>query len=112
MRASKRSVVTVLSQLWRALRTVTSSPHRSTVNPTDADALRGRVAALETHVKALYDHVQLLERDETRRAAEHATMVDQLDRLYKRVSARISRSHGGDEPNGETPLSLRRRLGR
>lgn len=103
----------MLSTLWRALRTVTSSPHRSTVHPSEADALRSRVTALETHVKALYDHVALLEREETRRAAEHATMVDQLDRLYKRITARIARTYGGDlEPNGESPLSLKRRLGR
>lgn len=81
-----------------------------------------RVAALETHVQALYDHarqlgseLQTLRQDEARRAAEHSAMVDQLTRLYKRVSARIVRdaeASNGHAPSDDTTGALRRRLGR
>lgn len=72
-----------------------------------------RLAALETHTKVLYERLQDIERTEATRAAEHAAMVDQLDRLYKRISARISRgavTQGSD--NGESTLALRQRLKR
>lgn len=80
----------------------------------------GRTKALETHVSALYDHVhqitrelQTLRQDEARRAAEHSAMVDQLTRLYKRVSARIVReAESAPQRNGETDLDFRRRIGR
>lgn len=79
--------------------------------------LNARLTAVETHIKALYDHsaetareLQQLRRDEARRAAEHATMVDALDRLYKRVSARIARQD--DKAEEESTYDLRKRLGR
>ena len=80
-----------------------------------------RVVALETHVQALYDHcrqlsseLQQLRQDEARRAAEHSAMVDQLTRLYKRVSARIVRDAEA-QANGHTTDDTgawRRRLGK
>lgn len=84
---------------------------------------QARLQALETHIKALYDEAQQQRRqltlfadDEARRAAEHATMVDQLSRLYRRVSARIAREGQSPAPNGAHPeesvMELRRRLGR
>lgn len=99
--------------------------------PTEPATL-ARVEALETHSRALYDEtrelrdelrgltreLQQLRQDEARRAAEHATMVDQLSRLYKRVSMRIEREAAAqlDLPNGahreESVAELRRRLGR
>lgn len=106
------------STLRRALRTL--FPGRSTAHPIPRED-EARVAALETHTKALYDHVreltrelQQLRQDEARRAAEHATMVDQLTRLYKRVSARIAREEAVTHPSdtGESVLALRSRLGR
>lgn len=80
-----------------------------------------RTSALETHVQALYDHcreltreLQQLRQDEARRAAEHSAMVDQLTRLYKRVSARIVRD--AEASNGHTQAddtgAWRRRLGK
>lgn len=91
----------------------------------------GRTAALETHVRALYDHVEQLRRDahalerghqqlrqdEARRAAEHAAMVDQLNRLYRRMAARIAREaeHPLTPPSdsdGESVAAFKRRLGR
>lgn len=91
-------------------------------SPADAGKPEGqaaRLAAIETHIKALYDHarenahgLQQLRQDEARRAAEHATMVDQLSRLYKRVSARIMREPNGTEPDPLSTGELRRRLGR
>lgn len=40
-------------------------------------------------------------------------MIDQLDRLYKRMSARIARENGSRAADaGESPLALRQRLGR
>jgi hypothetical protein len=81
-----------------------------------------RVLTLETHVKVLYDLVkenarelQQLRQGEALRAAEHATMVDQLTRLYKRQAARIARSEGnGGAPaqQEESVMDFRRRLGR
>lgn len=89
--------------------------------PTRDDA---RLRALDTHVQALYDHVhqltrelQTLRQDEARRAAEHSTMVDQLTRLYKRVSARILRDAEGNgvthpSDSDDSTGAWRRRLGR
>lgn len=102
----------VLGILRRVLATVPSNPTTLAVASShEVDALARRVLALETHVKALYDHIKLLESDEVKRAAEHATMVDQLSRLYKRVSARIARADV-TAPEGESVLNLRQRLGR
>ncbi len=59
--------------------------------------------------------IEKLERAEATRAAEHAAMVDQLDRLYKRVSARIARADRVDREEPaleESVLSLKQRLQR
>lgn len=72
-----------------------------------------RLVALETHTKVIYERLEELERAETTRAAEHAAMCDQLDRLYKRVSARMSRAVAqGSDSHGESTLALRHRLNR
>jgi len=71
----------------------------------------------------LRGRVEALERSEHIRAAEHADMVDRLDRLYKRISARIARDttpEAGTNPRpdlgtrapGESVLELRKKLGR
>jgi len=72
------------------------------------DPVLARVTALETHVKALYDHISLLEREHTVRLAEHAAMMDQLNRLYKRMAQRVAREPASAEE--ESPLALRERL--
>lgn len=102
----------MLATARRVLRTLTSTPNTDNgAHIPDAEAVRRRVEALETHVKALYDHVTELRREEAQRAAEHATMVDQLTRLYKRVSARIARE---PQPEATQPfesvLDMRRRI--
>lgn len=105
----------VLSRL-RAL--AGASETRPQHQPPRDDA---RLVALETHVQALYDHarentreLQQLRQDEARRAAEHSAMVDQLTRLYKRVSARIVRDAEASNGHSDTDTTgaLRRRLGR
>lgn len=64
-----------------------------------------------------------LERAEIERAAEHAAMIDRLERLYKRVSVRIAREGAGTLPESgssivgqpestESPLDMRQRLRR
>jgi hypothetical protein len=102
--------------------------------PSDSPATEARLVALEQHARSLYDHaaeqrrelrelvseLQQLRQDEARRAAEHATMVDQLTRLYKRVSSRIARegqtaaaaAENGHTQSEESVMELRRRLGR
>lgn len=70
---------------------------------------------------ALQTRVDLLERAEVVRSAEHAAMVDRLERLYKRVSVRIAREAGPTPTStaivdpgtssGESVLSMRKRLG-
>ena len=72
------------------------------------DPSLARLTALETHVKALYDHIALLEREHTVRLAEHAAMMDQLNRLYKRMAQRVAREAPASEE--ESPLALRERL--
>lgn len=75
------------------------------------------------HVDDIFPRLERLERAELERAAEHAAMVDRLDRLYKRISARIARAPSPEDapestnvppvrsrPSGESPLSLRHRL--
>lgn len=82
-------------------------------NPTGETP--ARVQALETHTRVLYERITDLERAEMVRAAEHAAMVDKLDRIYKRITARIAyAAQHPNEPasNGESPLALRNRLGR
>lgn len=102
--------------------------------PSDSPETVARIVALEAHARALYDEaaqsrrelrellgeLQQLRQDEARRAAEHATMVDQLTRLYKRVSSRIARegqtaaaaAENGHTHSEESVMELRRRLGR
>lgn len=58
------------------------------------------------------DRVMALEKAEALRAAEHAQMVDRLERLYKRITARIARDAEPPSETTESPLSLRRRLQR
>jgi hypothetical protein len=66
--------------------------------------VRARLAALETRVHTLAAQ-------EAARAGEHAAMVDRLDRLYKRISARMVRENNGATPAPEeSPLALRQRL--
>jgi len=59
----------------------------------------------------LAERLATVERNEALRAAEHATAVDQLSRLYKRLSAREWRAANGAKAE-ESPLDLRRRLGK
>lgn len=87
---------------------------------TNTQGDEARTSALETHVQALYDHcreltreLQQLRQDEARRAAEHSAMVDQLTRLYKRVSARIVRdAEAGNGATNDDTGAWRRRLGK
>jgi hypothetical protein len=55
--------------------------------------------------------VKRLKSERVEREAEHAAQLDRLSRLYKRVSQRIAAEATTDEPR-ESPLELRRRLGR
>ena len=89
-----------------------------------------KLSALETHVRVLIEEsatqraelreltreLQQLRQDELRRSAEHTGVVDQLNRLYRRMSARVAREaeqnardHTNDE---ESVAALRKRLGR
>ena len=77
---------------------------RRFITPTDE-----RVTALETHVRVVYERLRELESAEAARAAEHAVMVDKLDRLFKRISARITRAQANGAPD-ESPLAMRQRL--
>jgi hypothetical protein len=86
------------------------------------DRAIARLAAIETHIKALYDglkenahELQELRRNEATRAAEHAAALDAITRVYKRLSARISRENEPpltEEAVEESVLDMRRRLGR
>lgn len=61
-------------------------------------------------VSALEARMTALEQREALRSAEHVAMVQQLDRIAKRMAARLTRD---DEPkSGESVASLRSRLGR
>lgn len=98
------TVLVVLRTLARALLgRSTRPPSRDTATSHVFEAdLRRRVSVLEEEIREL-------KHSEITRAAEHSAMVDQLDRLYKRVSARIARSAPSDTPE-ESPLALRNRL--
>jgi hypothetical protein len=65
-------------------------------------------AALLARVAALEDTLHQLHRSEAIRSAEHAAMVDKLDRLYKRVAARVARGENG--ATDESTLAMRNRL--
>lgn len=106
----------MIRTLLSALRTLNGTPpSRSTAHPTVPDA----------SAQALLARLEAVEKAEALRAAEHAAMVDQLTRLYKRVSMRIARSDERElldreelhreathHHNGESVLSMRNRLGR
>ena len=67
-------------------------------------------ADLRRRVSVLEEELRELKHSEVTRSAEHSAMVDQLDRLYKRISARISRSPNQESAQEESPLALRNRL--
>lgn len=70
-------------------------------------------ARLSHSLAQLERRVEALEASETLRVAEHATMLDRLERLYRRLSARITRAAQLEpDSNGESPLDLKRRLGK
>ena len=59
--------------------------------------------------RVLQARIAELETREVERNAEHMAMIDRLDRLYKRLSARISRQNPPESTNGEgaSPLAFR-----
>lgn len=64
-------------------------------------------------VRQLESDVQQLQQSELTRAAEHAMAVDKLERLFKRISARVSRDPAYRdlaERTDESPLALRERI--
>jgi hypothetical protein len=67
------------------------------------DTVGPRVTELDARITAM-------ERAEATRAAEHAAQVDQLSRLLKRFAQRIVRE--GTQPDEESVLNMRKRLGR
>lgn len=67
--------------------------------------------SLSLAVDDLRARVEALERSETLRNAEHLAMCDRLDRLFKRLVARMARDPQL-QLEGESVLSLRERLGR
>lgn len=98
----------VLSYRWAMRFSLFGRPH-------DASTLETRLVTVEGHVKVLYERVLEIDRSEAVRNAEHAAMVDRLERLYKRMATRIARENGAvtaPTDNGESVLAMRRRLGR
>lgn len=96
---------TLLSALRTLLGTSPSAPSAREValaHPTVPDA----------STQSLLARLDAVEKAEALRAAEHAVMVDQLTRLYKRVATRIAREQEPHSDNGESVASLRARLGR
>ena len=94
-----------LFQRRHAASTVPSEP-ATVASTTDIPA--PQLMALEARVAAL-------EVREAQRSLEHVAAVDQLDRLAKRITARITRAAEKEqvaEPDGESVASLKRRLGR
>lgn len=81
--------------------------------------LRNALAELEVRQKNWDKVLDGFERDIKRlksesveREAEHAAQMDKLQRVYKRVSQRIAMENTHPELGYESPLELRRRLGR
>lgn len=70
------------------------------------------VTQLITRLETLEARVDAYARSEATRQAEHATMLDALGRLYKRVSMRIAREQQETPASSESVLTLRQRLGR
>lgn len=60
----------------------------------------------------LEQRVEALESAEVLRAAEHAAMVDRLERLYKRMVTRVSREATVSAEPEESVLTLRDRIRR
>lgn len=94
--------VTLFRMLRRLLRTLL-------LTPAPLDGATSRAAEPLRRVDELEARIVVLERAETLRAAEHAAMVDQLERLYKRIAARIARENGS-QSSGESVLDLKQRL--
>lgn len=63
-------------------------------------------------LRQLAERLAAIERAEALRAAEHAAALDKLERLYKRMAARVAREPDLTTHNGESVLDLRNRLGR
>jgi hypothetical protein len=61
-------------------------------------------------LRKLEERIEAIERAETTRSAEHVAQLDQLNRLYKRFAQRIVRE--GNQPDEESVLNMRKRLGR
>lgn len=88
----------------RLLRRLSDPP----VTGHDDPQLLRRVEQLEERVRLLHGAVAEAQASELERAADHAAMVDKLERIYKRFATRIARE-GAAEPE-ESPLTLRNRL--
>lgn len=79
----------------------------------EAQDLWGRQRVLSITLDALTERVVSLERAAAVREAEHAAAIDALNRLYRRVAARIAReSPASSAEKGESVLDLKTRLGR
>lgn len=79
----------------------------------EASALWGRQRVLSLTLDALTERVEALEHAAAVREAEHAAAMDSLNRLYRRVAARIAReSPVSTGEKGESVLELKTRLGR
>lgn len=108
-------------------------PFMSWLRPLLAPQHEARLRAVEAHIAALHDEaaearreareltsqLQQLRQDELRRQAEHTGVVDQLNRLYRRMAARVAReaelngkalTHPSDSE--ESVAAMKRRLGR
>jgi hypothetical protein len=87
----------------RAPRTLPELP--STTPQSVQYASAAELVELRTRVAAM-------EASELQRNAEHAALCDRLDRLYKRVSARIARGSDSQPEPTESVLALKSRLKR
>ena len=79
--------------------------------PAEAVTVGKTTESLTEAVTALGARIAALEAREAQRSLEHVAAVDALDRLAKRITARMIRAEQA-EPEGESPLALRNRLGR
>lgn len=77
-----------------------------------------RSEVLAELVTDLGRRVEKLERSEAERSMEHAAMLDRMDRLYRRIAARMVREAQlqqepdltGPTDTGESALEMRKRL--
>jgi hypothetical protein len=101
-----------MTMLLAVLRTLARALLGRSTQPPGRDTATSHVfeADLRRRVSVLEEELRELKHSEVTRSAEHSAMVDQLDRLYKRISARISRAPAQEEPPDESPLALRNRL--